>query len=264
MPLFLFLVPFNISCDKKAPRVQTATEGSPAPDFSVTAFSGEKMKLSDLGGKVVLVNFWATWCASCAEEKPHLFSLYSRLKDNPDFRFVSILFRDDINKALMFQKAHSMAFPVYLDPGGEAAFSYGLTGVPETFIIDKQGILRKKIIGPENWASPQVLAYFRDLLEDRNDLSAENNKNFEACRQKLVLAQKSNVLYDLDWKLPAEPRVVIGPTFYTMPFDAKENFALTINCFLMTGKSSYVNFDLLDWQTNKKIGRFSNGKLKLD
>ena len=160
MPLFLFV----LSCAKEPARV--ATKGDPAPDFKVESPDGAKLRLSDLRGKVVLVNFWATWCPSCVEEKPYMLYLVSLLRDSPDFRFVSILYRDDINNALMYQKSHSAVFPVYMDPQGKAALSYGLTGVPESFVIDKTGILREKVIGPENWASPQVLGYFQSLLRE--------------------------------------------------------------------------------------------------
>lgn len=112
------------------------------------------------------MNFWATWCDSCKEEKPYLYSLYSNLKQSPGFVFVSILYNDDINNALQYEKANSFNFPVFTDPGGKAAWSYGLTGVPESFIIDKSGRLKDKVIGPMDWSSPQVAVYFQNLLKE--------------------------------------------------------------------------------------------------
>lgn len=97
--------------------------------------------------------------------------------------------------------------------------------------------------------------------------SASNNsdKNFETCRGKLKAAQKLDVLYAFDWKLPKEPYVVAGPTFFKIPIDAKEGFAETVNCFLTAGDASIVvNFDILDWRTGKKVGRFSSGKLRME
>jgi cytochrome c biogenesis protein CcmG/thiol:disulfide interchange protein DsbE len=164
VPLFLFL----LSCQKGAPPV--ATKGLPAPDFTVQTWDGKNLRLSQLRGKVVLVNFWATWCDSCKEEKPYMLRLYSLLKDNPDFRFVSILYKDDMKKAIAYEQANFVSFPVFSDPGGAAAISYGLTGVPESYIVDKNGMLREKIVGPlvgpNNWSSPRSQAFFRDLLNE--------------------------------------------------------------------------------------------------
>lgn len=93
----------------------------------------------------------------------------------------------------------------------------------------------------------------------------ENNKRFEACRVKLLKAQKLGVLYAIDWKPHKEPYVVAGQTFFNMAIDAKEGFAETVNCFLTAGdKSHVINFNILDWRTGKKVGRFSYGKLHME
>jgi len=94
-------------------------------------------------------------------------------------------------------------------------------------------------------------------------LTMEDEKRFEECRKKLKMAEKLEVLYDLEWK-QAMPTVVVGPTFYSIPIDAKQGFADTVNCFLMTGKSNYIDFDLLDWQTGKRVAQYSMGSLKMD
>lgn len=159
-PLFLILAS---SCQKGT---ETATKDKAAPNFNLQTPEGKTVKLSDLKGKVVLVNFWATWCDSCKEEKPYMASLYSNLKENPDFAFVSILYNDDINNALEYERKNSYDFPVFIDPGGKAAVSYGLTGVPESFIIDKNGKLKDKVIGPMDWSAPQVALYFQNLLKE--------------------------------------------------------------------------------------------------
>lgn len=88
---------------------------------------------------------------------------------------------------------------------------------------------------------------------------ATTDARFESCRAKLIKAQRLDVLYDLQWKPPKEPRVVVGPTFVQMPIDGKEEFAATVNCLLMAGDAGKcINFDTLHWQTGKAIGRFSN------
>lgn len=97
-----------------------------------------------------------------------------------------------------------------------------------------------------------------------SSVSAADDKRFERCKAKLIQAQKLDLLYDMDWKPPKEPKVVVGPTFFTIPIDAKEGFVETINCFLMAGESGkYINFDVLDWRTGKSVGRYSYGKFKM-
>jgi hypothetical protein len=79
--------------------------------------------------------------------------------------------------------------------------------------------------------------------------------------------QKLGGLYDLDWtptlRTP-EPRVVVGPTFLSLPIDAKQAFVENVNCFLMAGRNKYVNFDVLHWQTGNRVGRYSYGKYRHD
>lgn len=95
-------------------------------------------------------------------------------------------------------------------------------------------------------------------------LSFADDAKLEECRAKLKAANKVDVIHDLQWKLPNEPRAVVGPIFFNLPFDAKENFVRTVNCFLMAGdESKGVNFDLLEWKNNKKVGRWELGKLKM-
>jgi DsbE subfamily thiol:disulfide oxidoreductase len=156
--LLLVLYPLA-ACKQKI-----AAKGEDAPRFSVTAPDGTSLKLSDLKGKVVLVNFWASWCPPCREENPSLNSLYNRLKDEPRFRYVSIIYRDDPGEARSYLAESGFSIPACIDPGGKAAESYGLTGVPETYIIDKKGILREKVIGPMMWDNPEVLAYLKSLI----------------------------------------------------------------------------------------------------
>jgi hypothetical protein len=87
---------------------------------------------------------------------------------------------------------------------------------------------------------------------------------FEACREKLVKAQQIDLLYDMKWDKGKLPYIVVGSTFFTIPFDAKEGFAKTISCFLTAGDADKcINFALLDYRTNKPIADFKNCKLKM-
>lgn len=99
-----------------------------------------------------------------------------------------------------------------------------------------------------------------------NEVQANaNDKRFEVCRSKLVVAQKLEMLYDFDWKPPREPKVIAGPTFFKVPIDAKEGFVESVNCFLAAGdEKKCINFDVRSWQTGKKVGRFSNCQFEMN
>ncbi|MCE5312156.1 MAG: TlpA family protein disulfide reductase [Nitrospiraceae bacterium] len=132
-----------------------ASTGLEAPDFSLTDLDGKVWKLSDLRGKVVFLNFWATWCDSCKTENPTIQNLINLEKNNPDFVFLTILYNDRADNAREYMRKNSFTFPVLID-NAKTAKNYGLTGVPETFIIDAKGIVRDKIVGPFRWDSPDA------------------------------------------------------------------------------------------------------------
>lgn len=148
-------------------RPQLVHIGSEVHDFAFTSISKNTSKLSDLRGSVVFINFWATWCGSCIDELPSIERLSGMLADDPSFRMVTILYKDDLDRALSHMKQNGYTFPVYLNQDESAARTLGITGIPETFIIDKKGYLREKIIGPAQWDSPQAVAAIRALLNER-------------------------------------------------------------------------------------------------
>ena len=144
----------------------TARVGLPAPNIELTDSYNNKLKLSELKGSVVFVNFWATWCPPCIDEMPSIERLSRNLAGNSKFKMVTILYNDDMNKVLGYMKEMNYTFPVYLDSEGDAAEKFGITGVPETFIIDKNGILRNKVVGPSEWDSPYVIEELSKLMNE--------------------------------------------------------------------------------------------------
>ena len=92
--------------------------------------------------------------------------------------------------------------------------------------------------------------------------SVANEQKMELCRAKLKRANQLEVLYDLDWKPRKMPQVVAGRTYFTMPFDAKEGFAETVNCFLVGGKDQCIDFEIKHWQTGKAVDKWSYCRLK--
>ncbi len=147
---------------------KTATEkaiiGLDAPDFELTDIEGKTWRLSDLKGKVVLVNFWATWCDTCKEEKPFVNSLLKGDITN-HIVYLSILYNDEPSSAARFQQENNYNFPVLID-NKQVSAKYGITGIPETFIINKKGILSKKIIGGIHWNLIDVNNSIKSLISE--------------------------------------------------------------------------------------------------
>lgn len=140
---------FIAACGQKP----NAKKGKPAPDFTLVDLNGKTWTLSELKEQVVLINFWATWCPPCREEMPSMERLYRSLpRDN--FKMLAILNNDDPALAKDFAEKLGLTMPILDDQANMVGPKYGLTGLPETFIVDKQGILREKFIGAVNWDDP--------------------------------------------------------------------------------------------------------------
>jgi thiol-disulfide isomerase/thioredoxin len=153
-----------IACTRKE-AAQPPIEGMTAPDFTVRDFEGKVTRLSDLKGKVALVNFWATWCPPCREEVPSMMEL-NRLMAGKPFRMLAISI-DQGGKAAVeaFFKLANTSLPAYLDSDGTIGKIYGITGVPETFVIDRKGVIIKKVIGPVVWSAPEVVKFLNEAMQ---------------------------------------------------------------------------------------------------
>ncbi|WP_081858140.1 TlpA disulfide reductase family protein [Thiomonas sp. FB-Cd] len=134
----------------------------PAPDFTLRDIDGKPHRLADYRGKVVLVNFWATWCPPCRAEMPSIERLYSSMKGKP-FVVLALDQGESINNvfAFMGQLAPSPTFPVLLDRKSQVAHAFDVMGIPSTFLIDEQGRIVAKAIGGRDYDS----AAMRSLVE---------------------------------------------------------------------------------------------------
>ena len=141
-------------------------EGYPAPIFSLNDINGKIWSLEELKGKVVLVNFWATWCPTCKGEKLSLQKLSNLTRDKSNFVILTILYNDSTRRAVQFMKKNNLNLTLLLDTKQEVSKMYGLTGMPETYIIDKKGVLRKKIIGPTRFDTPDSFIFFNGLIRE--------------------------------------------------------------------------------------------------
>lgn len=149
--------------------------GEPAPDFVATTLDGVEKTLADYDGEVVLLNIWATWCPPCREEMPSMQRLSERL-DGTDFRVVAVSvdasregergwggnIGGDVGD---FVDEYGLTFEILRDPAGEIAEIYQTTGLPETFLIGRDGIIYRKVAGGTHWDDEQYVAQIQRLLD---------------------------------------------------------------------------------------------------
>jgi thiol-disulfide isomerase/thioredoxin len=144
------------------PRKSAFGIGHAVPEFSVKKLDGTEFKLSNLAGKTVLINIWATWCAPCREEMPSLGRLHSKVAGKGiEIMAISIDTNGPV-EVRKFVEKNGIQFPVYLDPENRVGAFFRTTGVPETFIMDRSGTLIKKFIGPRDWDEDY---YYKLLME---------------------------------------------------------------------------------------------------
>jgi cytochrome c biogenesis protein CcmG/thiol:disulfide interchange protein DsbE len=120
--------------------------GAPAPEFAMTDLDGNPLRLGDLRGRPVIVNFWASWCGPCVEEFPLLRAAAAEHREH-GLAVVGIVFRDNSEAARSFMARMGATWPAAMDPGEVVADSFGIFGPPETFFIDSDGVVRGRQIG---------------------------------------------------------------------------------------------------------------------
>ncbi|HLG21755.1 MAG TPA: redoxin domain-containing protein [Candidatus Manganitrophaceae bacterium] len=123
--------------------------GAAAPNFAGPDLdTGEVLSLDRFKGKVVVVNFWASWCVECKLEHPSLLEINKRFGRDPNFVMLGVNYQDKIELARGYLQEHGNSFRHIQDPDGKISIDYGVYGVPETFVIDQKGMIRHKQIGP--------------------------------------------------------------------------------------------------------------------
>lgn len=134
--------------------------GSQAPDFTLQD-TDHKVRLNDLKGKIVILNFWTSWCEPCIVEMPSLKQLQKQMGSQVTVLAVST--DEDAAAYHHFLQQYNIDFLTVNDPKKLSSDLYGTTGQPETFIIDPSGVVRRKFIGPVNWTSPEIVGYLQKL-----------------------------------------------------------------------------------------------------
>jgi peroxiredoxin len=138
-------------------------KGSEVPGFRLPSLAGGEVDLASQRGKIVVLNFWATWCPPCVSEMPSLERLHRAL--GPEgLAVVTVSTDEDAATLKQFVSDHRLTLPVLEDPGGRVASKYRTTGYPETFVLDRAGRLLEHVVGPDEWDTPERIAGFRRLL----------------------------------------------------------------------------------------------------
>ena len=135
--------------------------GSNAPDFTLQD-SDHKVTLSQFRGDVVLLNFWATWCPPCIEETPSMVEMQARFKDK-GIVVLAVSIDEDDDAYHKFLKEYKVNMVTVRDEAKKAPTLYGTFGWPETYVIDRSGVIRRKFIGPVDWTSPEITEYLSKL-----------------------------------------------------------------------------------------------------
>jgi len=144
------------ACDRGA---RPGITGQVAPDFTVSDGTST-IHLADYRGKIVLINFWATWCPPCVQEMPGLIELHH---DRPDLAILAVSIDEDEDAYKNYIGRRHIDLLSVRDPNQTAAKLYRTEGWPETYIIDRKGVIRRKVVGDPDWSNPEIRAYLSSL-----------------------------------------------------------------------------------------------------
>ncbi|HZX36421.1 MAG TPA: TlpA disulfide reductase family protein [Thermodesulfobacteriota bacterium] len=150
----------------KKSNFELVVAGTQAIDFELPDLDGKERSLGEFKGKVVFLNFWATWCKPCEDEMPSMQQLHAALQGKP-FEIVAVSIDKDGPEAVReFVKKYGVTFTVLHDRKGRIKELYKTTGVPETFIIDQNGVIAEKVMGPRDWTKMSNISAIAELLQN--------------------------------------------------------------------------------------------------
>lgn len=133
-------------------------------EVTLKDLNGQQISLSDFRGKIVFINFWTTWCLACVIEMPSMEKLHQKFKDK-DFVMVAINLQESASKIKQFYKEYKLTFTTLLDKTGDVGAGMGIRSIPTTFILDKNGRMIGKALGPREWEGKKSIALFEYLTE---------------------------------------------------------------------------------------------------
>ncbi len=157
---------FLLSGCPGGPPPSSVVVGERAPEFTLVNMAGEKVALSDYRGQVVVINFWATWCPPCREEKPTMESLYQQFKDD-GLVFLAVNVEENGHQVVSeYLMRNSFSFPILLDGKAEVQGLYGVFRYPESYIIDRDGTVVEHIVGGRDWMQGATYGKIESLLKN--------------------------------------------------------------------------------------------------
>jgi peroxiredoxin len=153
---------------KVIPNLEPMKDNPQTPDFTLPNPQGKKISLKDFRGKIVFLNFWASWCLPCRDEMPAMERLYQEFKDR-NFVILAVNVKDRRQDALNFVKELKLTYPVVLDPDGNVGLLYGAWGLPTTYLIGPKGEGLARAWGPAEWYGPKARKLIEDLVTAKDD-----------------------------------------------------------------------------------------------
>ncbi len=147
-------------------KIQRFSEKVLAPDFTLADVNGRRVRLGSFRGKVVFLNFWATWCPPCIQEMPTMEKLHGEF-GGKGLVILAVNFRENPEQVKAFLKEHQLTFTTLLDPKGKVFELYQAWSLPATSIVNKKGQAVGKVIGYRDWHKPEMKEFFRRLLDEK-------------------------------------------------------------------------------------------------
>ncbi len=151
--------------------METPRKPVPALDFQASTPEGKRVRLKDFRGKVVFLNFWATWCVPCRREMPAMERLASRMEGRA-FTILAVNLMETTAQVRKFVEEMKVTFTIVMDTTGEISQNYGATRLPLTYIIDKEGRVIHRALGPREWDGKESLALFEKLTAESSTAAA--------------------------------------------------------------------------------------------
>lgn len=144
--------------------------------------NGKPVSLSDFRGKIVFLNFWTTWCYACRIEMPDMEKLHQKFK-NKDFAMVTVNLQESASQVKQFFKELNLTFTALLDSSGEVGAHFMITAIPTTYILDKEGIIIGKVMGPREWDDKKAFALFEHLT-NRSVATTSSLRSAQSVRKR--------------------------------------------------------------------------------
>jgi peroxiredoxin len=151
---------------KVIPNLEAMDANALAPDFALSTPEGKKISLRDFRGKIVFLNFWASWCAPCREEMPSMEKLYQEFK-NKNFVVLAVNVKDRKHEAVNFLREMKITYPIAIDPDGQVGLLYGAWALPTTYLIGPKGEGLARAWGPANWYGPAARKLIKALVDGK-------------------------------------------------------------------------------------------------